>query len=80
MRSVGVRELKERTSQVLQELQARGEEIEVTQPRARGRTARSRPPRAGPAPHGNDMVDARSGGPRDRRTLAPGPVCSRSGS
>jgi prevent-host-death family protein len=30
MRSVGVRELKERTSQVLRELQARGEEIEIT--------------------------------------------------
>ena len=30
MRSVGVRELKERTSQVLRELQASGEEIEVT--------------------------------------------------
>jgi prevent-host-death family protein len=30
MRSVGVRELKQRTSQVLRELQARGEEIEVT--------------------------------------------------
>jgi len=30
MRSVGVRELKQRTSQVLRELQARGDEIEVT--------------------------------------------------
>ena len=30
MRSVGVRELKERTSQVLRDLQASGEEIEVT--------------------------------------------------
>ena len=30
MRAVGVRELKQRTSQVLRELQARGEEIEVT--------------------------------------------------
>jgi prevent-host-death family protein len=30
MRSVGVRELKARTSQVLRELQASGEEIEVT--------------------------------------------------
>jgi prevent-host-death family protein len=30
MRSVGVRQLKQRTSQVLRELQARGDEIEVT--------------------------------------------------
>jgi prevent-host-death family protein len=30
MRSVGVRELKQRTSQVLRELQARGDEIEIT--------------------------------------------------
>jgi prevent-host-death family protein len=30
MRSIGVRELKTRTSQVLRELQASGEEIEVT--------------------------------------------------
>ncbi|MGH7356464.1 MAG: type II toxin-antitoxin system Phd/YefM family antitoxin [Candidatus Rokuibacteriota bacterium] len=30
MRAVGVRELKQRTSQVLRELQAGGEEIEVT--------------------------------------------------
>ncbi len=30
MQSVGVRELKERTSQVLRELETRGEEIEVT--------------------------------------------------
>jgi antitoxin (DNA-binding transcriptional repressor) of toxin-antitoxin stability system len=30
MRSVGVRELKERTSRVLRDLQASGEEVEVT--------------------------------------------------
>jgi prevent-host-death family protein len=30
VRSVGVRELKQRTSEILRELQARGEEIEVT--------------------------------------------------
>jgi prevent-host-death family protein len=30
MRSVGVRELKQRASQVLRELQAHGEEVEVT--------------------------------------------------
>lgn len=30
MRSIGVRELKQRTSQVLRGLQARGEEIEIT--------------------------------------------------
>jgi len=47
MRAVGVRELKQRTSRVLRELQHRGEEIEVTH---RGRVvARLIPVRAAPS-------------------------------
>lgn len=49
MRSIGVRELKQRTSQVLRQLRESGKEIEVSPRRAR----------AGPAPHGGGMVDAR---------------------
>jgi prevent-host-death family protein len=48
MRAVGVRELKQRTSQVLRELQKSGEEVEVTH---HGRVvARLVPVRRAPAP------------------------------